>query len=51
MFIWIIFIVVLIYMFRNEDFTSRKTPLERLNERLAAGEITIEEYKKIKKEL
>jgi len=60
MFMWIIFLIViglLIYFFVQSQNTKSKTPTESespldiLKRRYAKGEITSEEYEKMKKEL
>lgn len=53
MFGWIIIIGLLVYMVVQGESTipSRKTGLNRLNERLVKGDITIEEYQRIKQQL
>lgn len=48
MFIWLILIVVLGYMFLDKQNLFKKNSFEDiLNERLAKGEISIEDYKKL----
>ncbi len=52
MFLWFVIIAVLVYLLvgGNLDFRRMKEDTdERLNERLAKGEINIDEYKEIKK--
>lgn len=52
MFIGFIIIALIIYMFVSENpkfiRNSSKNAVERLNERLAKGEISIEEYRDLK---
>lgn len=55
MFLWFIIIGFLVYVLigKNLDLHSlyKKSPNDQLNERLAKGEISIEEYHKIKSTL
>jgi len=52
MFVWIIIIGVLLYwLFGNElgfQKLSKNRPLDVLNNRLARGEISMEEYREVK---
>jgi putative membrane protein len=57
MFIWLIFIifviVLIIWLINNRKSSGDKnsSALDKLNKRYAAGEISEEEYQKIKKEI
>ncbi|MCF7927226.1 MAG: SHOCT domain-containing protein [Candidatus Izimaplasma sp.] len=57
MFLWIIIIGVLIYFLMNGDYDNilnkkdNTTALEKLNKRLANGDISVEEYNEIKQTL
>lgn len=53
MFGWVLIIGILIYwVVKNEGYVpTNKPPLARLQERLAKGDITIEEYQRIKQQL
>lgn len=52
MFFWFIIIGVLIYMLLGDNLSfdkfQKKTSLDLLDERLAKGEISIEEYRELK---
>ncbi|PAT01318.1 hypothetical protein CI105_07000 [Candidatus Izimaplasma bacterium ZiA1] len=52
MVLWLVIIGVLVYYLINGSFEigsfKKSNALDKLNERLAKGEISIEEYKKIK---
>ena len=54
MFIWILVLGVIVYMYVENGsfrFDRNTNPLNMLDERLARGEVSLEEYKKLKEEL
>lgn len=54
MFIWIFILGVIVYMYVEKGtfrFNRNTDPLSMLDERLAKGEVSFEEYKKLKEEL
>ena len=54
MFIWILILGVIAYIYIEKGsfkFNRNTNPLNILDERLARGEVSFEEYKKLKEEL
>jgi putative membrane protein len=55
MFFWVIVIIGLVYLFqtrsRNRNGFREKTPVDILNERYAKGEISEDDYERIKEKL
>lgn len=48
---WVIILVVIFLLLKNNQKEKEEKPLDILKRRLAKGEITKEEYDKLKKEL
>jgi uncharacterized membrane protein len=48
---WILVIVIALGWFGNQSFSDRESNFERLKKRLSRGEITIEEYERIKEKM
>ncbi len=54
MFIWIIIVAVIVFLYFDKGglkFERKTNPLNIIDERLANGEISLEEYKELKDEL
>ena len=54
MLIWVFVIGIVIYFLMDKgtfSFDRRSNPMNLLDERLARGEVTLEDYKKLKNEM